>query len=90
MRKPQISRTVHFFNNIVKVYKKDTDEVLTTEVQTIAGTDKAVKEALSDDMSLVTVIERKEITQTYTMPLADFIKSATPVTTKDETGKENN
>lgn len=90
MRKPQISRTIHFFNNVVKVYKKDTDEVLTTDIQTLTGTDNAVKDALPDEMSLVIVIERREITQTYTMPLTDFIKLATPVTAKDETGKGNN
>lgn len=84
MRKPQISRTVHFFDNTVKVYKKGTDEVLTTNVKTLAGSDKAVKDALPDEMSLVTVIERKEITETYTMPLSTFIETATP------TGKENN
>ena len=84
MRKPQISRTVHFFDNTVKVYKKDTDEVLTTNVKTLTGNDKAVKEALPDEMSLVTVIERKEITETYTMPLSTFIETATPA------GKENN
>lgn len=84
MRKPQISRTIHFFDNLAKVYKKDTDEVLTINVKTLTGTDKAVKDALDENTSLVTVIERKEITETYTMPLSTFIETATPVT-----GKEN-
>ena len=85
MRKPQISRTIHYFNNVVKVYKKDTDEVLSIDVKTLTATDKAVKDALDENVSLVTVISREELTETYTMPLATFIETATPVS-----GKENN
>lgn len=80
MRKATVTRTVNFFEKKVKVYKKSTDEVLTVTVTTNKDTDKAAKDALPEDCSMITVISTEKKQGVYRISLDDFLKYAEEIT----------
>ena len=84
MRKPQVTRTIGFYEKVVKAYKPSTDEVLTVTVNTNKDTEKAVREALDKDLNLITVISTERKEQSYAMDLDFFIANATPITQKGD------
>lgn len=88
MRKPSVTRTVSFYEKTVKCYKPSTDEVLTVTVTTNKDTDKAVKDILDKDLTLITVLSTERKEGVYTMPLDFFLENATLVTDTTETESE--
>lgn len=92
MRKPSVTRTVNFYEKTVKVYKKSTDEVLTLKVTTDKDTDKAARNALPEDCSMITVISTEKKQGVYRISLDDFLKYAEEITPEeaDETESEAN